>query len=492
MKIDNPLNLELLNFELKHMKLSIPTNDKNIIFQHLHAPNVAFNNIYKGDSHDRQPVHSVYGGAHLFKADSLAKMGDIALKHLQTYAPNFVVFAKVLGINGHEKFPQNEKEINVLVEKMNALSENERKKESTWLAYTVYNKVIEKLKREAVEDFHIDFEDGFGNRSDEEEDAAAMNAAIEVAKAMQQNTLPFVIGIRIKPLEEALKERSIRTLDIFLSTLLEKTGGKLPNNFVVTLPKVTIAEQVSALKDVFEILELHLHLEPGQLKMEIMVEVFQAIIGPDGKCPLRSFIQAAEGRCIGAHFGTYDYTASSNIIARYQAMDHGVCDFAHYMMKVAIGGTGIFLSDGATNVMPIGPNKGANLSAEQIKENQQVVYAAWKLQYDHISHSLWKGLYQGWDLHPTQFPIRYAAVYAFFLEGFQATSLRLKNFVERAAQATLLGDVFDDAATGQGLLNYFLRAMNCGAIGEKEIIETGLTMDEIRTRSFYKILEGRK
>jgi hypothetical protein len=261
---------------------------------------------------------------------------------------------------------------------------------------------------------------------------------------------------------------------------------------VVTLPKVTIPEQVASLKDFFEILELHLHLKPGQLKMEIMVETSQAIMNSEGKNPLRSFLAAAEGCCVGAHFGTYDYTASNNIIARNQVMDHQVCDFAHHMMKTALGGTGIFLSDGATNVMPIGPHKGNNLTAEQIKENSNVVYEAWKLQYRHIQYSLYKGLYQGWDLHPNQLPIRYAAVYVFFLQGYQVTSARLKNFVERAAQATLLGDVFDDAATGQGLLNYFLRAMNSGAIGEKEIRETGLTMGEIRSRSFYKILEGRK
>ena len=67
-----------------------------------------------------------------------------------------------------------------------------------------------------------------------------------------------------------------------------------------------------------------------------------------------------------------------------------------------------------------------------------------------------------------------------------------KITLEKAAQATLVGDVFDDAATGQGLLNYFLRAINCGAITLDEVKATGLTMDEIRTRSFLKILDGRK
>ena len=88
--------------------------------------------------------------------------------------------------------------------------------------------------------------------------------------------------------------------------------------------------------------------------------------------------------------------------------------------------------------------------------------------------------------------MRYAAVFAFFLESYDDAVDRLKTFVDKAARATLIGDVFDDAATGQGLLNYFLRALNSGAISEEEVLATGLNLEEIRTRSFAKILKGRK
>ncbi len=121
------------------------------------------------------------------------------------------------------------------------------------------------------------------------------------------------------------------------------------------------------------------------------------------------------------------------------------------------------------------------------------MHAAWKLHYDHVRHSLANGFYQGWDLHPAQLPTRYAALYSFFLEGLDAASARLKAFVAKAGQATLVGEVFDDAATGQGLLNYFLRASECGAITEKEAVErSGLTVGELKGRSFVKILKGRK
>lgn len=474
------------------MKLSIPTDSRDAVMKDLHVANIAFQQKYPGDLPDRQPVHTVYGGANLFKSDTTQRMGQAALNNLLTNAPDFTVFARVIALNGHESLPVEEKEINQLVAMLDKLTDVQRKHEPAWLAYTVYKKVIAKLEREAVEDFRIDFEDGFGNRSDEEEDATAVNAATELAKGMKAKTLSPFIGIRIKPFTEDLKQRGVRTLDIFLTTLLENTGGKLPDNFVVMLPKVTIPQQMEALARLFEIIEKKNQLPDGCLKMEMMVEATQAVMDHEGRNPLYALIKAGKGRCIAAHFGTYDYTASCNITAKYQTMAHPVCDFAHHMTRVALGGTGIMLSDGATNVMPVGPHRGENLTQLQKRENREVVHKAWKLGYDHTMHSLINGFYQGWDLHPAQLPMRYAATYTFFIESYEDAALRLKNFIDKAAQATLSGDVFDDAATGQGLLNYFLKALNCGAITEQEALATGLTLDEIRSRSFYKILLGRR
>ncbi|HEX2683480.1 MAG TPA: phosphoenolpyruvate kinase, partial [Ferruginibacter sp.] len=433
------------------------------LFNNLKNANTAFQKIYPGDRSERQPVHTLYGGANLFKYDSAQTLGKRALEIFETYAPDHNVFGNVFGMDTKTNFSKR-----------------------------IYEKVIAKLRKEAIEDFRIDFEDGYGNRSNEEEDETARTAALEVAKGMKERTLSPFIGIRIKPFTEEMKERGLRTLDIFLSTLTKETGGKLPENFVVMLPKVTIPEQPATLAQFFDILETELKLEKGILKMEMMVETTQSIMAIDGTNPLYKFIKAANGRCIAMHFGTYDYTASCSITARYQEMDHPVCDFAHHMTKVALAHTGIWLSDGATNTMPIGPHRGDALTAAQLLENRDTVHHAWKKGYDHIRHSLWNGFYQGWDLNPAQFPMRYAAVYAFFLESYDDAVERLKTFVEKAARATLIGDVFDDAATGQGLLNYFLRALNSGAITEEEVLVTGLTLDEIRGRSFKKILENRK
>jgi hypothetical protein len=199
-------------------------------------------------------------------------------------------------------------------------------------------------------------------------------------------------------------------------------------------------------------------------------------------------------RCRGAHFGTYDYTAGVNITAMHQLPGHPACDFARHVMQVSLAGTGVTISDGATTVMPVGPHRaapGRTLTAPQRAANVRAVHRGWKIHYDDVRSSLRHAYYQGWDLNPGQLPTRYAAVFAFFLEAKAEAVERLQRFVERAAQATMMGTVFDDAATGQGLLNFFLRGVNCGALTEQEALATGLTLEELRGRSFVKILQAR-
>jgi citrate lyase beta subunit len=479
------------------MKISLSGTSIKAINERLSASNNAFMKHYPGETGRRQPVHTVYGGAHLFRANSAQRLGQVAERELAEYAPNFVIFARALGLPRSDELPDVLDYATGLKHRLetepNVMREDNK---VAWLAYTIYSRVKEKLKREPVEDFRIDFEDGYGNRSDAEEDSHAEAAAIEVADGMAAGTLPPFIGIRIKPFTEELRARSVRTLDIFVSTVLDRTNRRLPDNFVVTLPKITTSEQVATLAELFDLMEEQTGLANGSLKMEMMIETTQSIINSEGRINLPLLLQAARGRCTAAHFGTYDYTASCSITAAHQHMMHPACDFAKDMMQVSFAGTGIWLSDGATNIMPVAPYRAAEgraLTQDQIDENRAVVHRAWKLHYDHIQHSLTGGFYQGWDLHPAQLPTRYAAVYSFFLESLDAASERLRNFVAKAAKATLVGDVFDDAATGQGLLNYFLRAINCGAITEEEALQLStLTHDELRSGSFMRILKSRQ
>jgi citrate lyase beta subunit len=421
--------------------------------------NREFARDHPGESGRRQPVHVFFGGAHLFRSDSARRMGAIAEKMLAEYAPDAATLAAATGIP--PKF-----------------------------ADTVYARVIEKLRREPVEDLRLDFEDGYGVRPDREEDATADSAAAEVAKGFAEGTLPPFLGIRIKPLNEELKQRSFRTLDRFLNALLDRTGGLLPQNFVITLPKITVPEQVSALVDALDgdITHVARKLERcGEIPIEIMVETPQSLF------ILTKLIEAARGRCVAAHFGPYDYMASLGIAGSYQKITHSTAFFARSMMQASLAGTGVRLANGPTNRLPMPAHRGASLSGEQVAENRSAVHDAWRTHFRDIRYSLYNGFFQSWDLHPAQLVSRYAAVYSFFLEEIESSSERLRNFIGKAAQATEVGGVFDDAATGQGLLNFFLRGINCGAIEERDTPAlTGLSIEELRSASFTKFLEGRR
>lgn len=400
------------------------------------------------DADGRQPVHTVYGGAHLFTADTAPRLGVLALRALDEFAPDAETFARAI----------------LLTPGVDAAA--------------VYQRVRDKLVREPVEDYRLDFEDGYGVRPDAEEDATAIAGAAAVARGLAEGTLPPFIGIRVKSLSGELARRAVRTLDLFLASLVERTGGRLPPGFAVTLPKITAADQVAALADACDRLEERHALGAGALRVELMVETPQAILDQEGRCPLPALVRAARGRAIGAHFGVYDYTAALGITAAQQRVRHVACDLARGLMQVALAGSGVHLSDGATNVIPVG--------------ERDAVWRAWRTHVKDVRHALATGFFQGWDLHPAQLPTRYAAVFAFFLAGRDAASARLRAFVEQAARATLVGDVFDDAATGQGLLNFFLRGLSCGAFTEAEVLATGLTTVELRGRSFLRILDARR
>jgi len=177
------------------MTRSLSDESTREIMARLQQANARVARLYPGETGRRQPVHTVYGGAHLFTADVSRKLGAAALRMLDEYAPDPVAFASAFGFD-------------------------------RGLAETIYQRVRTKLEREPVEDFRIDFEDGYGNRPDEEEDGHAIAAAEQMAAGMAAGRLPPFIGIRIKPLSEELRQRSIRTLDLFVTTLVRKAGGR--------------------------------------------------------------------------------------------------------------------------------------------------------------------------------------------------------------------------------------------------------------------------
>jgi citrate lyase beta subunit len=449
---------------------------------------------HSGPRLDRQPVHTVYGGAHLFTVDTSRKMGQFALNHLREYAPDFIEFAHAFRLPGSSSLVTSGDVKTALLRAADRNVDSLKTGHAAgWLAASVYNRVINKLRLQPVEDFRIDFDDGFGIRTDAEEDAEVVRVAEEVANGMNDGVLPPFIGIRVKPFTSEYAERAVRTVDLFVGAVVRATGGELPDNFVVTLPKVAIPAQVSAFARALELIENSAGLPSGKLKIELMIETPTAIIGDGGRSVVSRLIQASNGRCTSVHFGVYNYTASLDLTASNQSVSHPACDFARSMMQVALAETGIWMSDSATNIVPVADRSSdqRSPSPQQAARTRESIHQAWRLAFDNTTRSLQNGFYQGWDLHPAQLPARYAAVYAFYLKSLDSSAYRLKAFVEKGAKANLVGDVFDDASTGQGLLNFFLRAVNCGAITIDEAAKTGLTMDELRSRSFEYIVAGR-
>ncbi|MYZ37645.1 MULTISPECIES: aldolase/citrate lyase family protein [unclassified Streptomyces] len=383
---------------------------------------------YPGDPGTRQPVHTVYVPADVFDAGTIRSWGDQALAALDEHAPDARSLARALGL-------------------------------SDALAEPVYARVRAKLEREPVEDLRIDFEDGYGPRPDAEEDETAARAARLVHEAYGNGTAAPYMGIRMKCLEAAVRDRSIRTLDIFLTGLTE--AGALPGGLVLTLPKVTYAEQVTAMVRLAEEFEKARGLEPGRLGFEIQIETSQSILGADGTATVARMIDAAGGRATALHYGTFDYSACVGVSAAYQSSDHPAADHAKAVMQVAAAGTGVRVCDGSTNILPVGPTA--------------QVHEAWRLHYGLTRRALARAYYQGWDMHPGHLPTRYAAVYAFYREGLEPAAARLAAYVARAG-----GDVLDEPATAKALSGYLLRGLDCGALDTDEVSGlTGLTRADL-------------
>jgi citrate lyase beta subunit len=480
------------------MKRTLSADSLHEIATRLELAHKALDRRYPGFSGERRPVHVVYGGAHLFKQGTSRRLGDLALRSLDEFAPDFASFARAVGLAGADRLPSSTEAIAAIAKSLDTDAEAlARENFPAWLACTVYRRVREKLQREPVEDYRIDFEDGYGNRPDAEEDAHAVSAAAELAAVFRSGQAPAFIGLRVKPLSESLRERSLRTLDIFLTELAARAPNALPGHLRITLPKVTVPDEVWVLADVCSRLEPLLNFEPGALRIEIMIESPRAVFNERGEAAPLALVGAARGRCVGLHFGPYDYTSSLEMAAVQAPGTLFASDFAREVMHVAVAGAGVALADGPVNIMPIPPYRpakdGGSLTAAQQEENRAVVHRAWRLHFEAVRRAMSYGFYQGWDLHPAQLPSRYAAVYSFFLGNLDLTSRRLRNFIEAAAQATRLGQVFDDAAMAQGLLNYFVQAVNCGAVTAAEVqSRTTLSLADLRSGSFLYILASRK
>ncbi len=372
---------------------------------------------YPGDRPGRQPVHTAYVPADQYGPDLPGRWGRQGLQALQHTVPRATDIAAVMGLAPAQ-------------------------------AADVRARVAGKLAAEPVEDLRLDFEDGYGDRGDAAEDADARTAAATLAAETAAGRTPPFVGLRCKSLEPGTRRRAIGTLDIFIGALAAR--GPLPAGFVVTLPKVTSPDQVRAMSVLCARLEEEHGLADGQLRFEVQAETPQLILGADGAATIARCLHEGGRRLTGVHYGTYDYSAALGIAARYQSMEHPAADHARAVLQVAAAGTGVRLSDGSSNVLPVG-------SPDEVR-------AAWRQHARLVRRSLERGFYQGWDLHPAQLVSRYAATYGFFRAGLAVACDRLAGYASRAATGVL-----EEPATARALAGYLVRGLDCGAVGADEV-----------------------
>lgn len=406
------------------------------------------------------PVHTVYWGAHRFDASTATWMGAQARAMFERYAGSLGAFASAFTFDDAE------------------------------VAALVHERVRQKLATEPVEDIRIDFEDGYGRRPDAEEDAAARACGHAIVDAAGDGSLPRRYGIRTKAFTAELAPRCLATLEHFCEAAVERGG--LPPGFVVTLPKVTVAAQVEAIVSVLAKLEQSLGLAPECIGLEFMIEVPHAVFDRQGRLLLPRLLAAGGSRLLGVHLGVYDYTAAHEITASHQRMDHPACDLVRGLMRMSYSGSGRMLSAGSTNVLPAPPHpEEGELSDVERDENTAAVHHAWRLSQQQIRHTLERGYYHGWDLHPAQIPARFAAAYRFYLEARDAAAERLRNYLGSATSATDDAGVLDDVATGQALMEIFIRGRACGAFDDQDVAAAGLTAPELQSGSFADVLASR-
>jgi hypothetical protein len=407
---------------------SLPEDFLDRIDQQLGDTDTFLARCYPGEDARRQPVHTVYVPADRYTAD-LPRQWGTAARTLVDQHGGIEALCADLGLSAE-------------------------------LVDQVAPRVLSKLENEPIEDLRLDFEDGYGNRADDVEDAEAVRSAAEVAAAVTAGEAPAFIGLRFKCFEAPTRRRGIRTLDLFLGTMLAALY-ELPHGLVITFPKVSMVSQVEAMVLVCEQLERIHGLPVGRLRFEVQVETPQLILGADGRSPVATVIHAGEARVSALQYGTYDYSALLQVSAEYQSAAHPAADFAKEVMQVAAAGTGVHVADGSTNILPVG-------SAEDVR-------ASWRLHAGLVQRSLERADYQGWDMHPGHLPTRFLVNFAFYREGFPRAAGRLSDYVAQTGSGVL-----DEPATVRALARYIYRGFGCGALDETELIaSTGLDGDAL-------------
>ncbi|QBE50078.1 DUF6986 family protein [Leucobacter triazinivorans] len=313
----------------------------------------------------------------------------------------------------------------------------------------------EKLARQPVEDLRFDFEDGYGYRDDEEEDACAERAGALAGQLIRAEDGPDRIGLRMKPLDRRGSRRGVRTLERFLGAYLAAAGAEPVSALTglrITLAKVMTGAQVEAMGEICGALEDGHGLAPESLGIELQIEV------PHVVAPIRPsdalVVLAGAPRVRALHFGTYDYTSAQGVLPGEQRSTHPVAQHAKRAMQAAAAVHGVEVCDGSSNLVPAG--------------DRSMRVGAWARHAEQVREALRDGIPQGWDLHPAQLPSRFLASYD-VLRGELAHAVRRVRAAERGAAAGDGAEVLDEPATLRMLGAFLARGVRTGAVDPDEL-----------------------
>jgi hypothetical protein len=401
------------------------------------------------------PTSTLRVSARWFRHDSVHRAGARALRLLQSYAPDSVILAKALRLPGWDSLPTDPGRVDLLLERLDAGAPDLHP--TAVLAHDVYRRVIRRLQLSPVQDLRIDFYDA-PSGTDHEQDSLAQAVATEVALAMREETLGPQNGVRLPPLVNAgslprvSASRALRTLDVFLSTLIDRAGG-LPDPFLVSLPELTHEDQVSAAAHICGTLEARLGLPRGTLRFELGLGDPVVIFEESGVCRLPTLVGASGGRCDVVRID------ASSMARALGARDGAAAAVARDLVRLSVAGLGIPISWGTS---PDLPRSSGGRSSQEPPHRFGQVHAAWRAHAETVTRAIREGYAWGWDHDAGQIPARLAAVGAHYRQLLPA----LRQEVQHALSSPTAGagaPVFDEVRIG----------LSCGALSLEDLAGTG-------------------
>lgn len=416
----------------------------------------------------RRPVNRICCSAERFDGGATRRAGEAALQAFDSHAPDFVTFARAMWLNGADTLPRYDDLTQELEFELIENAENVKAKNyAAWYAWTIYQRTIEKLRNAPVEELQIVLTGDLHS-------AHASTASTELAKAFLDGALPPFVSLSIPTIEPS----ALNALDLFLVNLIEKTAGKLPEEFSVTVAKAARPEEIAALEVFLSGFENRHAFTPGSIKIGLTISSPGAIVDDGGQIVLTKLAGAGRGRCVSAHLDADSFLSELDVPAAHRYPRHEACNFARQIMHLVLSPMNIGLSDSIVPPRELSPGADTHL-----------IHRAWREHFNSVTHSMIGGFYQGLDPDPRLLPARYAAIYSFFMEATGEQGKRFQQFAHEAAAGRGSGD----EGHAQRLLNFFYRALDCGALTQLEVSEaTGLTREELALDSFSEIVRRRQ